>query len=241
MIRKHFHDVYFDGKSLADFGVHVSGDSVFSAPERVYNTVEVPGRNGSLHIDEGRFKSITLKYPAFIADDFTFNMASFRNFMLSRVGEKRLEDTYHPDEFRLARWAGEFTADTVDDLLSGEFELSFDCYPQRFLKSGEKQLEFTAAGSINNPYLQTAKPLIRAYGTGSFSVGGVTIQITSASSYTDIDCDLQECYKDSLATNCNSNVVLTSGNFPELSPGANAVTISGSITKLIITPRYWIL
>ena len=66
------------------------------------------------------------------------------------------------------------------------------------------------------------------------------MQITSASSYTDIDCDLQECYKDSLATNCNGNVVLTSGSFPKLNPGTNAVTLSG-ISKLVITPRYWIL
>ena len=233
--------IIFNNKSLRDFGVYISGLNTYNAPSRDEDQVTVPGRNGTLTLDNGRYNNITVKYPAFIFNDYDNRVEALRNFLLSQRGYKRLEDTYHPDEYRLARWAGEFTADTVDDLLSGEFDLTFDCYPQRFLKSGEKQLEFTAAGSINNPYLQTAKPLIRAYGTGSFSVGGVTMQITSASSYTDIDCDLQECYKDSLATNCNSNVVLTSGSFPELKPGANAITLSGSITKLMITPRYWIL
>jgi phage-related protein len=84
--------------------------------------------------------------------------------------------------------------------------------------------------------MTTALPLIRAYGTGTFTINGITVQITSASSYTDIDCDLQECFKDTLATNCNGNVVLTT--FPELKPGENTISMSG-ITKLEITPRWW--
>ena len=108
------------------------------------------------------------------------------------------------------------------------------------LKAGEKPVEFTAAGSILNKQLTETKPLIRAYGTGSFSIGGVAIQITSANGYTDIDCDLQEAYKDTLATNCNANIVLTNGVFPTLKSGSNAITLSG-ITKLIITPRWWVL
>lgn len=232
--------IIFNGQSLRDFGVYISGLNTYNAPSRDADSVKVPGRNGTLTMDNGRYNNINVTYPAFICNNYDARVEALRNFLLSQSGYKRLEDTYHPEEFRLARWAGEFTADTLDALIAGRFDLTFDCYPQRFLKEGEKQIELTANGSVNNIYSQTALPLIRAYGTGSFSVGGISVLISSALTYTDIDCELQECYKDSLAANRNAYVTLTNGEFPKLSPGANAVTMSG-ISKLIITPRFWIL
>lgn len=232
--------ITLNNKSLADFGVYISGKGVFDAPERDSESIEIPGRNGELTIDNGRYKNKPLTYPAFIIRDLKYNAQGLRNFLLSQSGYVRLEDDYHPEEYRLAKWIGGFEAEPIEELYAANFDLTFSCYPQRFLKEGEQEIEITAATTINNNYLTTAKPLIRAYGTGSFSIGGIAVQITSASSYTDIDCELEEAYKDSLATNCNGNVVLTNGNFPKLVPGDNAITLSG-ITKLIITPRWWIL
>ncbi len=232
--------ITFNNKSLKDFGVYISGSGTYNAPERDISKIEVPGRNGELTIDNGRYKNIPISYPAFIFRDFSANVEGLRNYLLSQKSYVRLEDTYHPKEFRLARFSGSFETDPVEELYAGNFTLEFDCYPQRFLKDGEQAVEFTAAGTIINPYLTTAKPLLRAYGTGTFSIGGVAIQITTANSYTDIDCDLQEAYKDTLATNCNGNIVLTNGKFPELAPGENAITLSG-ISKLEIIPRWWIL
>lgn len=228
--------IVFNGKKLKDYGVFISGEAVFNAPKRSTTSVTVPGRNGALTLDNGRYENIPLKYPAFIVRSFKDRVSELRNFVLTQSGYQRLEDTYHPDEYRLARWSTDFSVKPDEELLAGEFDLNFDCYPQRFLKSGENAIEITSATTIINEQMTTALPLIRAYGTGTFTINGVTVQITSASSYTDIDCDLQECFKDTLATNCNGNVVLTT--FPELKPGENTISMSG-ITKLEITPRWW--
>lgn len=227
----------FNGKSSKDFGVYISGLNTYNAPERDVEVLSIPGKNGDLTIDNGRYKNITVSYPAFIYDQFDQNIEGLRNYLLSQSGYKRLEDTYHPEEFRLGRFRGEFSAKVVDWLEAGEFDLEFDCYPQRFLKSGEQPLTFTAAGSIHNEYMPS-KPLIRAYGTGSFTISGVSVQITTANEYTDIDCELMEAYKGS--TNCNGNIVLTNGTFPVLNQGDNSVGISG-LTRIEITPRWWIL
>ncbi len=232
--------IVYNGKSFLDFGVFISGAGTYDAPERDTSKVEIVGRNGDLTLDNGRYKNIKVKYPAFVISNFSENVEALRNYLLTQSGYVRLEDTYHPEEFRLAKISGGFTTKPVAQLIAGEFDLEFDCYPQRFLKSGEAAVEFSAAGTIINKYLTEAKPLIRAYGTGSFTIGGVTVQITSANSYTDIDCDLQEAYKDTLATNCNANIVLTNGVFPTLKAGSNAITLSG-ISKLEITPRWWVL
>ena len=232
--------IVYNGKSFLDFGVFISGSGTYNAPERDTSKVEIPGKNGNLTIDNGRYKNIPVKYPAFVVSNFSENIEALRNYLLTQSGYVRLEDTYHPDEFRLGKISGGFTTKPVAQLIAGEFDLEFDCYPQRFLKSGEVAVEYMAAGTIINKYLTEAKPLIRAYGTGSFSIGGIAVQITTANGYTDIDCDLEEAYKDTLATNCNANIVLTNGVFPTLKAGSNAITLSG-ITKLEITPRWWVL
>ena len=229
----------FNGKSSKEYGVYISGLNTFNSAERDTESISVPGRNGDLTFDNGRFKNVDITYPAFIYADFDNNVKGLRNFLLSQRGYKRLEDTYHPDEYRIARYKGNFVTEVVDWLAAGQFDLVFDCYPQRFLKSGDQIITLESDGNIFNEY-QESKPLIRAYGTGSFSIGGITITIDTADDYTDIDCDLQEAYKDDMSVNCNGNITLTSGSFPVLNPGDNEIVIE-DITKLEIKPRWWIL
>ena len=230
----------FNGKSSKDFGVYISGLNTFGAPERDISTISISGRNGDLTLDNGRYKNIDISYPAFIFDRFDNNIEGLRNFLLSQKGYQRLEDTYHPNEYRMARYKGGFLAKVIDELYAGEFDLTFDCYPQRYLKSGEQVITITTDSSIYNEYMQIAKPLIRAYGTGTFTIGDISVQITTADDYTDIDCELQEAYKDDLMTNCNANIVLLNGAFPSLTSGDNEITLDG-ITQLDIEPRWWIL
>lgn len=221
------------------YGVGIYGDQLAKAPDRDQEHVSVPGRNGDLILDNGRFPNIIVPYKAYIIKNYNENVKGLRNALFSKFGYQRLEDSINPDEYRMAQ-AMPFEPTEYGVLRAAEFELQFNCKPQRFLKAGDIPIEVTTSATIYSEYDQPALPLIRAYGTGSFTIGGVTIQITSASSYTDIDCELQEAYKDSLATNCNGNIVLTNGKFPQLVKGNNAVAKSG-ITKLIIYPRWWIL
>lgn len=226
----------FDGVSSKDFGVYINGNQTYNAPARSREVVNVPGRNGALMLDNGRFDNIDVTYHAFIYRDFSSNVEGFRNLLLSRTGYKKIVDTYHADEYRLGIFKGDFSADVVEWLEAGEFDLVFDCKPQRFLLSGEEEVEFSSSGSILNETEQIAKPLLRVYGTGSFTVGSGTMTISSANTYTDIDCDLMDAYKGT--TNCNGNV---SGSFPTLKPGENTVTLNTGITKIIITPRWWVI
>lgn len=244
MIRKHFHDVKFDEKLLSDFGVHVSGEGTFTAPEKEFETVKVPGRSGDLHISSGRFANISVKYPAFIFDDFSHAFAELRNFVLSRNGYCRLEDTYHPDEYRMAIFKGPMSP-TVTLLQAGTFDLEFQCKPQRYLKSGENPQTFTANGvSIYNPTSFESFPVIRIYGNGTLGVGDNTIVVKSGhgQSYIDVDCDLMDAYCD--ATNCNAYTSFTTPSGKSritLTPGTNGLSLGSGISKIMIWPRWWML
>ena len=219
----------YAGKSSKDFNVYISGTGVFDAPDRDVSVISVPGRNGDLTMDTGRFKNITVKYPAFIPKDFAKSMAAFRSYMKSFTGYQRLEDSYYPEFYYMAMLTGGFDPETSPWNRAGNFEITFNRKPQRWLKSGEKFLELiTGTETIHNPTEFAAKPLIR--------VRGVSVQILSNSTYIDIDCDLQDCYNG--LTNLNSNVVLLSGVFPTLRAGSTGVDC-GEVTSLEIMPRWW--
>ena len=100
-------------------------------------------------------------------------------------------------------------------------------------------VEYYPNESMNNPTIFESRPLIRAYGSpGTIDINGTTITIASTGgTYTDIDCDMMDCFEGS--TNLNDKVTFSSYDFPVLSPGENAVTPGGSITSVEITPRWW--
>ena len=147
------HSIQFGNVDSADYGIYISGEGVFDAPERDVETVEIPGRNGTLPIDHGRYQNIEVKYPAFnyepAYDDFAQNLADFRNALCSQRGYQRLTDSFHPDEYRYAMFKDGLEIEPIKYNTASEFDLVFDCKPQRFLNSGSAVQTFTE--SISPP------------------------------------------------------------------------------------------
>lgn len=226
----------FNNKSSLDFGVCISGEATYQSPERDVETVAIPGRNGTLSLDNGRFANLIIPYNAFITDDFERNFGAFKAFLMSVKGYAKLADTYHPDYFRLARFISAIQPEMTQHNRHGQFVLNFDCDPRCFLKSGDRLHAIISGESIRNATPFIAKPLIRVYGTGAIAVGNRTVQVTEADVYTDIDSEIQEAYQGT--TNCNNNIVLVQGEFPTLVPGVNEITFTG-FTEAYIMPRWW--
>lgn len=228
----------FNGTDLADFGVHISGEGTYNAPARAVEEQIVPGRNGTLIIDGGRFENITVTYPAYITDDFDANMAALRSFLTSVRGYARLEDTYHPNEFRMANFSNGITVETSGRYnAQGKFDLAFNCKPQRFLVSGETAIELTSADTIENPTEFEAKPIIRIYGTGTVGVGSVNVTFDGSTAYVDLDCEIQDAYYG--VSNKNSSITLSPNRFPTLPAGDTGITLGTGITQVDITPRWF--
>ena len=53
-----FKRLYFDGQSSGTYGVYITGEAVYNAPARDVEMVTIPGRNGQLALDKGRFENI---------------------------------------------------------------------------------------------------------------------------------------------------------------------------------------
>lgn len=230
-----FEYLTFAGKNLGDFGVWISGGGTFNAPARDVSFQAIPGRNGDLLFDNGRFENITVTYPAFISRRFQPRVDDLRAFLTGQIGYQVLRDTYHPDEFRMAAFVGGLSVNPTTLNRAGRFNLTFRCKPQRFLDAGAIPLpEFTAAGVIFNPTQFPARPLIKVYGTsGSITLNGVTVAVSGITGGSaDIDCDLME------VPGFNKTTILSNGEFPQLDPGENALTFSG-FSRVVITPRFY--
>lgn len=170
----------FDGESSADYGVYITGEGVFNAPERAVEMVDIPGRNGSYALDQGRFGNIEVTYTAGMVDDsetdFADRLADVRNWLCSKKGYVRLEDEYNPDEYRMAVYSSGISVEHAD-LRTGEFEISFDCKPQRWLKSGETATAVANNGTLTNPTRFDAEPLLEVKGYGGIEFNGYEIDV----------------------------------------------------------------
>ena len=191
----------YDGVDSSDFGVFISGEGVFDAPARRGEMISIPGRNGSLFMDEGVFENITVEYPAFIGTGyeelFRTKLGDLRSALSSRGNYKRLTDTYHPDEFRLGVFREDLEINPQHITRAGGFTMKFDCKPQRFLVSGEESFFFYESGEITNPTLFASSPLIRVTGNGMVAIGNngeYRFTVSNNPGTITIDSELMEAY-----------------------------------------------
>ena len=232
----------FNGYRSDEFGICISGHGTYNAPNRKCETINVPGRNGSLKIDGGAFENVQVTYECAIVRDFAQNAAALRSWLLSPAGYCRLEDTYHPEEFRMAQFSSgiDFT-DFTQLLRAASVTLTFDCKPQRFLKSGDNPIYNPV--KIYNPTAFPAKPLIKfkmTAASGSVAVGECNIALAGMTigDIITIDAETMDAVGAS-GGNANRGVTIT-GDM-ELHPQSYATVLSSGITDLTITPRWWII
>ena len=244
---------YFDGKSSMDFGLYISGDQTFNGSERNVTKVSIPGRSGDLLFSDGSFKNTDYSYDCFIAYDLDHKARELRSWLLSRNGYCRLEDDYHPEEYRMAAFKGPIDFD-VHLLTAGETTLTFDCKPQRYLKIGEVKVPLTRYETqinIINPTYFDSKPIIRVGGNGTGTIKIVDenaneqlITINNMATTTDdivIDSEIEQTYLESSNTWFNKNVTFKDLAYPYLSPGKNTITKTGSMIYINIIPRWFML
>ena len=233
----------FGGKSTGDFAImKVEKYPNARGAARKYQTFTIPGRNGTLHVDEGAFQNYTQSYECYYHGDKPTNEEAHavKAWLLGTPGYQRLTDVYDSDHYRLAMVTGELD---IENKLNryGRFTVNFSCDPRAFLLSGENPVTFSGSGSINNPTAYEAKPLITVTGTaaGTVSINGTTVEIKSISGTLYLDCENENAYSLSAGAPLNQNANIYAPEFPVLSPGSNGVQFTGGITSLQIIPRWW--
>lgn len=250
----------YNGFNSADYGVFISGVGIFPAPERIVDVITVPGRSGNIIFDNKRFENLDITVPCYIPRRFQNRFADFKAAILSDTGYHRLEFSQDADHFREAYVTGPITPSTGPLNRSGQFDITFHCKPQRFLKLGERTIILTGTGEITNPTLYHAKPLIQIVGTehGSFDLDFVGDSTSNENWFVTVNDNVTGViYLDSYTGNAyyervysstiqkvpiNNKIHTQPSGFPQLRPGYNKIIVyptSGSVTRLQVYPRWW--
>lgn len=236
------HYFTFDGIKSSDYGVLISGENTFGAPARDIDEIVVPGRDGNLTIDNGRFSAASVIYPAFIPETAKANLQGLRNALMAKRGHRMLQDSLHPDEFYSAYYEKGLEPEMTANLLHSSLEIEFTRDPRRFLAAGNKAYSVPTTATalapfeMYNPTLFESSPLIRVYGTGVLHVNNMTITATGTYTYIDIDTEIGDCYFG--ATNANDKVTFSGYDYPKLVPGSNAFYYT-DFSAVEVTPRWW--
>lgn len=229
----------FDDIDLSTYGLYVTDAGIYTAPEPDVSLYDIPGRDGSLVVWNGRYRNVTVRYPCVISGvDFDTNFQHIRDVLLTRPYYCELKDGFITDRYRMGLYrSGLAPSDLKTWRNAGVLVLEFDCKPQWFLNSGKTITTFSSAGTLVNPTPYNAKPLLKITGNGTTTVNGVEITTAyTSSTIIGIDCESGLIYHDSVNM---APYVTIDGELPVLAPGNNSIAVSG--TTVSITPRWYVL
>ena len=113
--------------------------------------------------------------------------------------------------------------------------MNFRCYPF-FYADATDEITVTASGTmITNPGSVYSEPILTVTGSGDITlmIGTTIVELTNISGSIVIDSVLQEAYQGTTLMNDHMN-----GEFPVLNLGANAISWTGTVTKVVIQPNW---
>lgn len=245
----------FNGQRSTDFGLNIEEYPAYTTAQRRVTEFEQPYSNGVWLYDTGRFGNASAEYAVYLkAQRRRLPEAAARvaTWLQGPSGYQVLTDTYDPEHFRLARFAGPL------DLSSwfhwyGRATLEFTCLPQRWLYSGQSPTTLTGVldGSSNTPRVATilnpgmpSLPLVTLRRSGSSSggwlqVGGRSIYVSIPASGITIDFEQMTGYAPGDPGTPLTDSVATWSEQLEIPSGASEIRWGDFAETIEITPRWW--
>ena len=235
----------YNGRSSADFGLHIEKKDVFSAPEYAAEFISIPGRSGDIINPNRRFANIKVTYTVFLArKNATALAAALRDIKGWLYSEPdryhEITDSYDAGYFRYGVISGNLD---IEEQLNkvGSFTVTFNCKPYKYSFAGQQTVSVDASElTITNPTAFESKPYIKLYGSGAvalnISSNGSTNSwtISAIDEYIEIDSELMNCFKGTVL----KNDTVTGDGFPMLKPGTTTVTCAGNVQRIEVIPRW---
>lgn len=212
----------YNGINSRDKGVVLKKLPPITRPKRRIETIEVPGRSGTLHIDEETFEPITISLECVLKRNYD---ARSITSWLQEFGRISFSD--EPDKYYEATIVNSIPLSRVFKLYR-EFIIQLELQP---IALSTNEYTYTINDTQEHTLqLDTAIktfPYIKLTGSGQvqLTINNSICTITIDDGYIEIDSNLQNAYKGNVAKNDKMN-----GEFPVLLPGTNTIQITGNAT-----------
>ncbi len=235
----------YNGRSSADFGLHIEKKDVFSAPEYDAEFISIPGRSGDIINPNRRFANIKVTYTVFLARKNIAALASvlrdIKGWLYSEPDRyHEITDAYDTEYFRYGVISG--SLDIEEQLKKvGSFTVTFNCKPYKYSFAGKQTVAVDASElTITNPTAFESRPYIKLYGSGAVTLnvssGGSTNlwTISEVDETIEIDSELMNCFKNAVL----KNDTVTGDGFPMLKPGTTTIACAGNVQRIEVIPRW---
>ena len=216
-----------------EYGIHVLEQPVLTLPNERATFVNVPGRSGSLTVLEGDavYDDLVLTAQCMVE-----NLERYEEIASYLRGSGHVTFANRPEGYYEARIVNQIP---FEKILRGNphrtFTVNFRCKPFWYAESAPA-ITVTQSGTfVTNPGNVYAEPVITVYGSGTITlmVGMSIADLSGIAGSITLDTPLMEAY--SGVTSMNSAM---SGEFPVLLPGANAISWTGNVSKVVIEPHW---
>lgn len=227
--------VSFRGVRTDSLGLYIArgGMPSHKKAEQRHAEYEIPGRDGAVHVLDG-YNAMDLTVMLQMLGD-TADMRRIINAWADGSGDLYTsDDTAHVWKatvlknviYERAEYGGKMY-DTAT--------VKFRCQPYMYERTPQV-VTLTAAGTLTNAGNAVALPKIVVNGTGdcTVTIGGSTVKLFGLKGAVTIDTESGYVYS-------ATGAVAMEGEFPVLGLGNTAVSFTGSVTSLVITPNWrWI-
>lgn len=223
----------FKGVNSADMGVMLLARPQRTQPDANGERIQVSGRSGRLWLGDGTWDNASAEVSCIVPEG---DMDDVLNW-LTGSGWLRFSD--EPERAYRARVInGIVRTQPYARFAAQRFSVAFDCQPFRYLYPAAEELELTQGGNVQNPGTAASCPKIWVYGSGDIAlyVGAHLLAFEDVSDGVAVDCELMEVLN--LTETELLNGCAQIDEFPQLEPGANAVSWSGAVEKVVIEPRW---
>mgnify|MGYP000706802500 FL=1 len=232
----------YNGRSSAEFGLHIEKKDVFSAPEYDAEFISIPGRNGP----NRRFANIKVSYTVFLARKnvaaLASNLRDIKGWLYSEPDRyHELTDSYDAEYFRYGVISGNLD---IEEQLNkiGCFTVTFNCKPFKYSFAGQQTVSADASElTITNPTAFESRPYMKIYGSGLIRLmvqpegeGASLWTISEVDECIEIDSELMNCFKDTTL----KNDTVTGDGFPMLKPGTTTIACAGNVQRIEAIPRW---
>ena len=223
----------WNGTDCRQYGIHVSEQPPITIPAERSTQTNVPGRPGSLTTLEGEdvYDDLLLTATCFISDP-----AQIPAIAAWLKGSGTVAFANRTGGYYKARIANQIPFEKV---LRGNphcsFAVNFRCFPF-FYADAVADITFTTSGTvITNPGSVYSEPVLTVYGSGDITlmVGTTIVELADISESIVINTVLQEAYLGNTLMNDHMN-----GEFPVLKPGMNAISWTGTVARVVISPNW---
>ncbi|WP_422122935.1 hypothetical protein DHX103_14485 [Planococcus sp. X10-3] len=244
LVPEDYEKTYFDynDKASSEMGLTIGASTSQHSPGYDVMFEKVPGRDGDLAMDNGRFEPFVYPIRVYLeseGEDIHAAASRISKWLKKDIRYKPLFLSWDPEYIYSAIYYEQYD---IEDMLQkfGKISLNFKCHPIKYALSGLTKRDVSIGSTLYNPEERTAKPLIEITGTGDillFKNGEPWLTLTGVDGSITIDSQTQMVYKGDVKAFNKMN-----GNlrpmFPVLSPGENVISWGANVGKVTITPRW---